>query len=234
MPLSGFTLPPPSTRMIDDMRDVLCYPSARYERPLYYMYRDVCRNETDRAGMRSQSIRYDVTIIPPANLGGEYVKTKGHYHPENPAGIGYPELYEVIGGTAHFLLQAKLLSDIVLINAQKGDIVAIPPGYGHVTINPSEGETLTMANLVSTAFSSEYTFYTTMHGAAYYELNGGKLHKNPIYPQVPEVRTITSHLGVRGIRGTRSSLYSLTGNEDITRWLNNPEQCSDDFLKLIL
>jgi len=42
-----------------------------------------------------------------ANPGGEFVKTKGYYHPENPAGTGYPEVYEVIEGIAHVLLQKK-------------------------------------------------------------------------------------------------------------------------------
>ena len=74
-----------------------------------------------------------------------------NYHPENPSGTGYPELYEVIEGVAHVLLRKKTLEHIVLVKAAKGDIVIIPPGYGHVTINPSQEETLIMANLVSTA-----------------------------------------------------------------------------------
>jgi oxalate decarboxylase/phosphoglucose isomerase-like protein (cupin superfamily) len=82
------------------------------------------------------------------------VKTKGHYHPENSAGIGYPELYEVIEGVAHVLLQKKTLDHIALAKATNSDLVIIPPGYGHVTINPSRAETLVMANLVSTAFNS--------------------------------------------------------------------------------
>jgi len=102
--------------------------------------------------MHENGIRYDITVIPPANPGGEYVKTKGHYHPENAAGVVYPELYEVMGGRAHFLLQKKSLDDIALIEAHKGDIVVIPPGYGHVTINPTLDQKLTMANLVSTRF----------------------------------------------------------------------------------
>ena len=61
-------------------------------------------------------------------------------HPENPAGTGYPELYEVVEGVAHFLLQKKTLEHIVLVKAAKGDIVLIPLGYGHVTINPSRDE----------------------------------------------------------------------------------------------
>jgi len=189
------------------------------------MYREVSRNESDRKWMRSHDIRYDVTSIPPANLDGEYVKTKGHYHPENQAGAGYPELYEVWEGLAHFLLQHKTLRHIVLIEAQKGDVVVIPPGYGHVTINPSADVTLTMANLVSTAFSSEYAFYEKMHGAAFYELTGGIFHKNPAYPPPPEIRkmkqlTDSNLFAGFGIQG---SLYDSIRNERIIQVLNHPE-----------
>jgi glucose-6-phosphate isomerase len=48
-------------------------------------------------------------------------------------------------GNAHFLLPAKNLDDVILIEANKGDIIVIPPGYGHVTINPTPGQTLTFA-----------------------------------------------------------------------------------------
>ena len=115
------------------------------------------------------------------------MKTKGHYHLKNPAGTGYPELYEVIEGVAHVLLQKKTLDHIALAKATNGDIVNIPPGYGHVTINPSRDETLVMANLVSTAFVSEYAFYEAMHGAARYELMDNTLVRNPHYPEVPPV-----------------------------------------------
>ena len=197
------------------------------------MYREVSRNETDRIWMQSHSIRYDVTIIPPANLDGEYVKTKGHYHPENPAGVGYPELYEVMEGFAHFLLQTKALDDIILIEAQKGDIVVIPPGYGHVTINPTLDETLTMANLVSTEFSSEYAYYDKMHGAAYYELVGGIIQKNPAYPEVPEVRKTVNNSSLLGDLGIQNTLYDGIGNAQIAQILNNPENYPNFFIRSI-
>jgi len=183
--------------------------------------------------MQSHSIRYDVTIIPPANLDGEYVKTKGHYHPENPAGVGYPELYEVMEGFAHFLLQTKALDDIILIEAQKGDIVVIPPGYGHVTINPTLDETLTMANLVSTEFSSEYAYYDKMHGAAYYELVGGIIQKNPAYPEVPEVRKTVNNSSLLGDLGIQNTLYDGIGNAQIAQILNNPENYPNFFIRSI-
>ena len=149
-------LPVPGIRTIRDMRSVLAAPSCRVTDPLYYMYRDLARLEADRRWLTDHRLRYDITVIPPRDLCGEHVKTKGHYHPDNAAGTGYPELYEVLDGTAQFLLQSRPLDDVILVHADTGARVIIPPGYGHITINPSPGVTLVLANLVSTAFESEY------------------------------------------------------------------------------
>jgi glucose-6-phosphate isomerase len=154
-------------------------------------------------------------------------KTKGHYHPENLAGTGYPELYDVLDGTAHFLLQTTALDDVVLIEAQQGDIMVIPPGYGHVTINPTPDQTLAMANLVSTAFSSDYRWYETMHGAAYYELTGGGVLKNPAYPGVPPVRRVRNIWSMLSDLGIGDTLYDFVGNDRIAHLLNHPENYLD-------
>ena len=98
------------------------------------MYRDLAQSESDRSWLRRLRLRYDITVIPPAVICGEFVKTKGHYHPENQAGYGYPEIYGIIEGSAEYLLQENRLRDAVMVKAGKGSTVLIPPGYGHVTI----------------------------------------------------------------------------------------------------
>ena len=62
-----------------------------------------------------------------------------------------------------------------------GERIFIPPGYGHVTINPSDHRTLVMANVVSNAFSSEYWLYEVMCGGVYYGLSGGEWVLNMDY-----------------------------------------------------
>ena len=37
--------------------------------------------------LREQNVRFDITVIPPGTAGGEYVKTRGRYHPQSPSGI---------------------------------------------------------------------------------------------------------------------------------------------------
>jgi len=233
IPWNG-ALPAPGIRTIRDMRTVLADPACMSTDPLYYMYRDLARSDPDRRWLAGHRLRYDITIIPPLDLCGECVKTKGHYHPADPANTGYPELYEVLGGEAQFLLQSRTLDDAVLVDAPAGACVLIPPGYGHVSINPSKGATLAMANLVSTAFASEYGEYETLHGAAYYVMSDGRIAKNPHYPEVPQLRRIAVKTGqVPANSALRSPIYSLVGNRQALAFLNEPEKYPALFTALL-
>lgn len=219
-------LPDPQIRILDEMRDVLADSRCTTDRSLYFMYRDLARTPADRAWLSAEDLRYDMTVIPPLLLCGEYVKTKGHYHPENPAGTGYPELYQVLSGEAHYLLQHRNLEDIVAIRVGAGEVVVVPPGYGHVTINPGPG-TLVMVNLVSSRFCSEYDFYERMRGGAYYECEGERWVKNPAYSDLPPFRRILPtgipELGLRH----GNPIYGLIGSKESLRFLNRPEEYAD-------
>ena len=48
------------------------------------------------------------------------------------------------------------IKDVILVKAQQGDKVIIPPGYGHLTINASN-KVLKMANWVARDFESIYS-----------------------------------------------------------------------------
>lgn len=226
-------LPLPSVRTIEEMRSVLADPSCEGSTPLYFMYRDLAKSDADRQWLHSHSLRYDLTVIPPCTLCGEWVKTKGHYHPQKPSGIGYPEVYEVLEGEALYLLQSRRLDDVVMISASTGDTVIIPPDYGHISINPSADKTLAMANIVSTAFESEYGEYETLHGAAYYAMSNGNLKKNPYYPKIPEVRYPGSHWRSAMHRFCTGPLYTLIGNGSVLGFLNFPEKYPAVFAELL-
>ena len=220
--------PEPQVRTIKEMREVLANPGCTSDQPLYFMYRDLARSESDREWLRQQHVRYDITVIPSRTLCGEYVKTKGHYHTANPAGMLYPEIYEVLSGTGHYLLQTGDADDVAMIEGSAGDKILIPPGYGHVTINPAADD-LVMANLVSTEFSSNYGPYIDQQGAAYYEMEGGALVKNPHYPDAPPVR-YCDPVEVPELRIEKGvGLYDLIGHPRSVAFLNHPEQFMEIF-----
>ncbi len=224
-------LPKADVRNIEDMYDVLRSPDCQETGPLYFMYRDLALTPSDRRWLRSHQVRYDITAILPRDLCGERAKTKGHYHPEAPSGPGYPEMYEVIAGHAHYLLQDRSLSDVVLVDAHAQDIVVVPPGYGHVTINAGDAE-LVMANLVSSAFLSEYGEYEKRRGAAYYERTDGTFLQNPSYTPAADLRRISAGK-IRGLLDAPSgSIYALVGTDRLS-FLNHPEKAAGLFREVL-
>ncbi len=219
----------PNVRKLSGMREVI-YDREWLKKTsnieLYYMYRDLALTDNDRNAMKEKNLRYDITVIPPLNLGKEFVKTAGHYHPLVPGTkLSYPEVYEVLDGRAHYLLQkveGNRVLDVVLIDAKKRDKVLIPPDYGHITINPSN-ETLKMANWISDAFESVYEPIEKMHGGAYFELTNGKFVKNTAYKKIPELRKIKpAEVPEFGLLKNKN-MYGLVGNLEKLDFLNNPQ-----------
>jgi len=183
----------PGIRMLYDMKDVIYdrkWLSNAENSQLYYMYRELSLSKKDSIAMKEHGLRYDITVIPPRMLGCEFVKTAGHYHPLVPGtGITFPEIYEVLGGEATYILQkpdGKGIDDVILIKAGEGDKVIIPPGYGHLTINASN-KVLKMANWVARDFESIYQPIKEKEGGAYFILDKGMV-KNQRYEYVPEIK----------------------------------------------
>jgi glucose-6-phosphate isomerase len=164
---------PRDTRTVAQMRDVLS-GSVTGDRDVYYMYRNV---------HRENDIRYDITMILPEPLGDECAKTHGHYHPYNEEGKSYPEIYQVLKGSAVFILQKRNSNgsvDVMVVDAKEGDTVLMPPEYGHTSINNGDGP-LVLANLVYEKFSSEYEDVKGNKGAAYYYTKNHELVHNTGY-----------------------------------------------------
>lgn len=194
--------------------------------PVYYMYRDACQ-EQDRVMYLDEGIRYDITVIPHYDLGGEYIKTVGHFHPERKKGGTYPEYYEVIEGRALYLLQKNTpdddVAETIFIEANTGDKVYIPPNYGHVTINIGT-DTLVMCNLVEASFKSIYEPFQNKKGAAYfclshaeedYGLVPNKNYKNELPPKRinakdwPEPVEFSEELGLYDLFVKNPKLFSF-------------------------
>lgn len=227
----------PVVRTLEEMKGVVFdkrfLASANMDVELYYMFRDVSKDEEDANKIKERGLRYDVTIIPPRTLGSEFVKTAGHYHPcLTGSKLTYPELYEVLEGEAHYLLQKReeergieKITDVVVVKAKKGDTVIIPPNYGHVTINPSEA-TLKMANWVARTFSSIYEPMRGRCGAAYFELTTGAFIKNERYETVPGIRFLKpSDTWLKELELDKcSEMYELLREPEKLDFLVNPDR----------
>ncbi|MDK2383301.1 MAG: glucose-6-phosphate isomerase family protein [Candidatus Korarchaeota archaeon] len=213
----------PSVRRFFDLLMVLEDPSAlKEDGDAYLMYRDL-------PPLRARWVRFDVTIIPPWMVGREYAKTKGHYHMPPSAGRpSYPEIYQVHSGNAIYLLQRagpslKEIVDFIVVRASPGDVVVIPPNYGHVTVNPGE-ETLVMSNLIYRGVESDYEPYERLRGAAYYYTIDGFI-RNGRYSSVPEIRE------GKPLWRSQSIAIDFLEDESSFSWLKDVDRaCEEGFL----
>ena len=168
----------PDIRYLDEMRGVLFDKKWAKNAPnleLYYMYRGV---------KEKNGLRYDITVIPAKILGKEFVKTKGHEHSKN-----YGEVYKVLEGKAIYLMQKREkeeIKDVYAVKAKRGEVVIIPPSYGHITINPSK-KILIEANWCSKKCKNKYELFEKMRGACYFYIKSGWI-KNKNYKFVPKIR----------------------------------------------
>lgn len=216
----------PAIRKLEDARDFLMDPQNTGPDILYWMYRDVSLPQ-DREKIGSANLRYDLTVFSPGKIGEEFIKSIGHYHPKTPSGEAYPEIYEVLFGEAIFLLQDENVADAIVIEAGRGAQVFVPPGYGHVTINPSK-DFLVTANVISNKFTSEYGVFREHHGGCYYCVGAENERRwivNPSYQKHPPLRFLgPTEMPV--LNGLFSNLYeSLAKDPKIFVCMNIPEMC---------
>lgn len=224
----------PTVRLAGEMRELFYAPAVvDSKQQLYFMYHGICLNK-DQELIERHGLRYDITIMPPALIGPEYVKTAGHY---NPAAAGteetYPEVYEVVQGQAHFLLQyldpeLNSVEEVVLFEAGAGDKVIIPPNRGLVIINPAN-ETLVTANWVADGFSSSSELFVRLSGAVYYEVRVQGVSTfiaNPHYDYVPQLqrRLARQYRDLGLVKGV--TLYeAFINSPELFRYLTDPSLC---------
>jgi oxalate decarboxylase/phosphoglucose isomerase-like protein (cupin superfamily) len=179
------------------MKEVLRDPNAEGPKNHYYM-------------IRGGSDIKNCTVWEFGKVGGEYIKTYGHYH------VGdLDETYWIIWGEGIALLQKRAvdsmgrpiddqIEDFQAIKVRAGDKVYMPKDYGHLLVNTGNTYFITMddspvyftdVNPISLPGHADYEPVKKLQGFAYYvvEENGQpKLVKNPKYQKVPEVEITTA------------------------------------------
>ena len=168
----------PDIRYVNNMKEAIYdkkWSSTASNLELYYMYRKI---------KEKNGLVHNITIMPARMLGKEFVKTKGHYH------VGkYGELYTILKGEAILLMQKKekqKIKDVYYVRAKKGDIVIIPPEYGHIMINPSPTRELKTGDWSSVKCRSDYGPIEKKGGACYFYTKLGWI-KNKNYKKVPKI-----------------------------------------------
>src|SRR3989344_6879309 len=184
--LSEMNKPDISQRMVSEMKQVL-FENGQIQADKNEVFYTVYRN----LGVVPETARYDVTVIHPRKIGGEFAKTFGHYHAGEQ-----PELYEVLEGCAYFLLERYendpgKIKEAYIVEAAAGEKAIMPPNFGNLTINVGD-EDLALANWMGFV-KYDYETIKKYRGGCYYVLGRGgniEFEKNPNSKSVPELKKL--------------------------------------------
>lgn len=176
---------PWAVRTHEKMQEVLMHPDAPGPVAHYYM-------------IRGGSKKGNITVWESGTVGGEYIKTYGHYHVDD-----LPETYWFVSGEGVMLMQKlagdgsdpSKVEDFKALVVKAGDTIDIPIRYGHLAVNT--GPTFLVTNddspvagigdSASMPAHADYKPVQAMRGFAYYVVeHHGKpaLIKNPLYAEV--------------------------------------------------
>ncbi|MCX6925152.1 MAG: hypothetical protein NT154_18360 [Verrucomicrobia bacterium] len=162
------------TRMLHDL-DAVWANRVEAEDRVIYRYTSGLHLNGDASVWSAANVIYGIVVFPPGVFGGEYVKSSGQFHPPTPpSNMATPEIYTVLSGVGHFMLQKARppydrIEDVVVVEVQAGETFVVPPDYGHLQINPAP-EPLVFSYAVMDGMKGQYDPFKVTRGAVYYEM----------------------------------------------------------------
>ncbi len=216
--------------------------------PFYDVYRDIAF-EKDKALLEEHQYRYDITIVMPGLIGGECKKTSGHYHGWTPEKTTtYAEVYEVVKGTALYVLQKSMnfddkdpenvrVDDLILVTVPEGRTLLVPPGYGHCSVNIGEGP-LVFSNLAYVPCPIHYDPVRYCHGMGAYICRtpeGIRFRCNDRYKELPKARfAAVKDEPEFGIREGLPVYKSFCENPGAFDFLAHPDAYTDRIMQMLV
>ena len=221
-------------RRLGDLADVTAIPVAPSSRQVQYWTFSHVEGLRDHTLLAGLPLVYDLTFLSPKPVGWERSKTHGHVHVGSGGG-GFAELYEVLEGRAGFLVQDLLpgptASFAVLIEADAGDSVVIPPLLHHAAVNL--GSTmLVLGDMVARSAQDDYGSLKEARGMAHYIATDGGARPNPAYSAVPRLTRLRA---AEWSDAPRGPLYmKLLAEPSSFEWLFKTERFPDYFPQLLV
>jgi D-allulose-6-phosphate 3-epimerase len=230
-----------SAKSTAKLSSVLACPEAGNDETAFDFYKNV-HFPKDEALFAKHRLRFDITVVHPGLVGDERKKTTGHIHARMPGKTTpHAELYEVLAGTALYLLQPDRGPDgpteliAVLLNA--GDRIVVPANCAHCTVNAGEG-TLVFDNLVLESGANDYGVVQAHSGMAAFLVARGaalSLVPNPRYDAATTVYQsgTVAQSAAFGTAGLLPTYLGFLAGPETYRYLQDPTAYNDAISALI-
>jgi glucose-6-phosphate isomerase len=219
------------TRHLHDLDCLWANPVSGDER-IIYRYTSPLWLVGDEDTWTQARVGYGIVYFPPGVFAGEYVKSSGQYHAIPPAQtLASPEIYTVLVGCGHFMLQRSAppyeeILDAVLVEVNAGETFVVPPDYGHLQINPTDGP-LVFSYAVMHPLVSNYEPYRQRRGAIYYEMADGpeRFVFNSRYPKRVPLRILqAAHLQQLAFLRAKADYHLIRECLPLLSFLTHPEE----------
>lgn len=160
-------------RHLNDIRQSLLNPNASGPDIVYSIAMDVGLDE-DALDLQQRHLLYGVVTYAPGRIGDEPVRSQGHIHSiSKSCNYSTAEVYEVWTGKCIVLMQEQAKDDpgrVFAIYADPGQILVVPPGWAHETINADSNTALTFGAWCIRDYGFEYADVRKHHGLAFYPI----------------------------------------------------------------
>jgi glucose-6-phosphate isomerase len=159
--------PQVESRSLDDIRMSLLDPECSGPDPVYAIAMDIGKTE-HRDLLIRRHLLFGAVTYAGGRLGKEPVRSQGHVHRATRNNrLSPPEVYEVWAGEALIYVQEHVDTDpgrCFALRAGPGDVVIIPPGWGHAAISADPSEPLTFGAWCDRDYAFEYEEVRTRRG----------------------------------------------------------------------
>lgn len=226
---NGLAIEKSNQKTVAMLSPVLAEPASASEDVSFRFYQGI-HMESDLPVFLSHSLRYDITYLLPGLMGTERKKTTGHFHkllPGKP--VSHAELYEVLQGTALYILQPiedmkaagedTPVKEILLVQVEAGSKIVVPANCAHCTVNLGKGP-LIFSNLVLSTGSNEYGNISKRHGMGVYIKEEDGL---PAIVANPEYDLSTTKIIVAAVK-PQDSLGTAAGLPVYADFIRHPEK----------
>src|SRR5690625_4843122 len=157
-------------RYLKDIRNSFKDNNAEGPEIPYVVAMDVGKTK-DRNDLKERNLLYGAMIYSKGKIGDEPVRSQGHVHSiSESCNSSTPEVYEIWSGEAIIYMQETVETDpgrCFAITAKKGDVVIVPPGWAHFTVNANPNKLMTFGAWCIRDYGFEYSKIREKNGLAY-------------------------------------------------------------------
>ena len=160
-------------RYLKDIRKSLRNSQTDGPKIPYAIAMDIGKKE-DKTDLEKRNLLYGAVIYAKGTFGKESVRSQGHIHAfSSSCGSSTPEVYEIWEGEAIIYMQETAKKDpgrCFAVYAKTGQVVIVPPGWAHCTINANPDKYMIFGAWCIRDFGFEYDDIRTHGGLAYFPI----------------------------------------------------------------